>query len=120
MLMARINNGNTIPCGRCWLDQSESLDIGNVLGLVEIMLVLPMHTAELERNFSLSKRIKTDWRNRLAPSTVSDLMTVKLSEINLDIHPTPFINTWLSSSECERRPYIKPHVKHAKKLATKR
>ena len=65
------------------------------------MFILPMLTTELERNFSLSKRIKTDWRDRLAQSTVSDLMTVKLSEVNLEFKTTPAISVSVESSKCK-------------------
>ena len=83
-----------------------------------MMSILPMLKTELERNFSLSNRIKPHWRNRLAPSTVSDLMTVKPSEVNFEFNPTPAISVWLESSKCGRRPHIMQHGKHAKKYSS--
>ena len=53
-----------------WKDVLESGE--NVLALVKIMLVIPIHTVEVERYFSVVYRVKTDWKNRLKPSTVSD------------------------------------------------
>lgn len=43
----------------------------NILALVQITLLIPVQTATLERGFSLMKRTKNDWRNRLSPHTPS-------------------------------------------------
>ena len=64
---------NTLWADLLTANSSEVSEVQNVLALVQIMLVMQMHTAELERHFSLSARIKTDWRNRLDAATVSDL-----------------------------------------------
>ena len=45
-------------------NEGEVSELQNVLALVQKMLVMLMHTSELERNFSLSARIKTDWREK--------------------------------------------------------
>ena len=52
----------------------------NILALVRITLVIPVQTAAtLERGFSLMLRTKNDWRNRLHPHTLSQLMMIRTS-----------------------------------------
>lgn len=97
------------------LECKDAEDMENVLALVQMMLVLPMHTAEIERNFSLASRIKSDWRNRLQPSTVSDLMMLKLSNLTVEtFDPLQAICIWAKSGRVSRRPYIAPHGHHTR------
>ena len=65
-------------------EYKENPALTNILGLLRITLVIPVQTATLERGFSLMKRIKTDWRNRLSPQTLSQLMMIKLDGPGLD------------------------------------
>ena len=61
------------------LQQSEQApSLRNVLVLVEIVLVIPVQTATIERAFSLVKRVKSDCHKRLSPTTLSQLMIIKL------------------------------------------
>ena len=77
----------------------------NILGLLRITLVIPVQTATLERGFSLMKRIKTDWRNRLSPQTLSQLMMIKLDGPGLDqFNPEPAIKRWWKEGPRSRRP----------------
>lgn len=79
--------------------------------LIEIVMVLPVHTAECERGFSLMKRIKSDWRSCLGPSTLSDQMMIKLSGITMaSFEPDRAISTWWSTSgRPGRHPDAKSH-----------
>ena len=52
--------------------------------IIIIIMVIPIHTAECERRFSLMGNIKNDWRSRLTSDTVTALMTIKLSEEDVD------------------------------------
>ena len=52
----------------------------HILQLVKIMLVLPVHTAEVERGFSQMNIIKTKLRSSLQPESLASLLTVKLSK----------------------------------------
>lgn len=42
-----------------------------ILQLVKLILVIPIHTAECERGLSLMGNIKNDWRARLQSETVT-------------------------------------------------
>ena len=58
-------------------------------------MVIPIHTAECERRFSLMGNIKNDWRSRLTSNTVTALMTIKLSEEAVDKYdPSNAIMEW--------------------------
>ena len=97
------------------LSSQTSNNLGNILALVKIMLVLPIHTAELERNFSLAGRVKTDWRNRLHSTTVSDLMMLSLSSLSVDsFQAERAIELWTLSSNRKRRSHA-PHGPQTKR-----
>ena len=51
-----------------------------IFRIVRLIMVIPIHTAECERGFSVMGNIKNDWKSRLTSDTVTALMTVKLSE----------------------------------------
>ena len=48
----------------------------SILSLFSMIMVLPMSTAVVERGFSTTKRIKTDWRSRLETDMLSKLMYI--------------------------------------------
>ena len=45
----------------------SKLELPNICALLQIVLVLPVSTADPEWRFSVMKRIKTDWRCSLTP-----------------------------------------------------
>ena len=56
------------------------------------------------------KRVKTDWRNRLNPQTLSQLMMVKLSGPDLSsFDPEPAISQWWKEGLRSRRPASRPY-----------
>ena len=67
--------------------------------------MIPVQTATLERGFSLMKRTKTDWRNRLSPKSLSELMMIKLNgPNNMDnFNPEPAIMKWWQAGPRSRR-----------------
>ena len=76
---------------------------GNLAKLCKILLVLPHGNADPERLFSMVSKIETDQRSSLFPSTVADLISVK-------------VNT---SSECyESESLITPLLSSAKQATT--
>ena len=82
----------------------------NILALVDLILTLPVSSAEAERGFSLMKRKKKDWRSRLNSSTVSDLMCIVLHMPKVGQYdPTEAINLWNSASIRSKRPDIQPY-----------
>ena len=67
-------------------------------------------SSALERSFSLMKRAKTDWCNRLQSHTVSQLMMIKLDGPDLDSFDTqPPISRWLKAAPRCRQPSSLPY-----------
>ena len=61
-----------LPMWRRILNEyKENPALTNVLALLQIVLVIPVQIATLERGFLLMKRTKSDWQNRLSPKTLT-------------------------------------------------
>lgn len=77
----------------------------NICILGALVMCLPMNTACCERSFSIMKKIKTDWRASLSPSTLSGLMRVSIegAKVN-DFDLQPVVNKWWHKGERARRP----------------
>ncbi|XP_060786920.1 zinc finger protein 862-like [Neoarius graeffei] len=83
-------------------------DFKNVLHLVQIMLVLPVSAAVCERGFSTQKRIKSDARASLHPSTVGDLIRIRVEGPSLeDFDTRESVAAWFSQGQRARRPHYK-------------
>ena len=77
----------------------------NLLHLAEIMLVIPISSAQCERGFSAQKRIKSDVRSSLHVSTTEDLIRISMEGPELEqFNPTPPVLKWLNSGQKSRRP----------------
>ena len=80
---------------------------GNLAKLCKILLVLPHGNADPERLFSMVSKIETDQRSSLLPSTVADLISVKVNtssecyESESLITPSLLTSASLSSSSME-------------------
>nr|XP_054763567.1 zinc finger protein 862-like [Lytechinus pictus] len=59
-------------------DEDLMEECPNVMGVIEIILLLPLSTAACERGFSLLKRTKTDWRSRLSVDMLHKLMCISM------------------------------------------
>ena len=80
----------------------------NVLNVIDLALSLPASSAECERGFSAMKLIKTDRRNRLKGTTLTDVMRVKLLSPDIsDFDPTTAIHLWNTTGSRSRRPLYK-------------
>ena len=94
-------------------DPELVLRFSSVLSLIRIVLVLPVHTANLERGFSQMNIIMTDTRTNLTTSSISSLLMLKLSGIDYkDYDPTNAIVKWCPWSlpqNKRRRPHTKPY-----------
>ena len=91
--------------------KSKKQEIPHVLLLVQTGLVLPIHSAEAERGFSLMKRIKNDWRASLSTETLSSLMFVNMnSQTDVsEYKPDEAIKLWWISGKQKRRPLTQPY-----------
>ncbi len=83
----------------------------HILQLVKIMLVLPVHTAEVERGFSQMNLAKTKLRSSLQPESLASLLTVKLSKQDFRTYdPTNAIIKWSPMDAArKRRTEIQPY-----------
>ena len=81
---------------------------GSVLALIDLILTIPATSVEAERGFSVMKRVKTDYRNKLRNPAMNDLMRIiLLSPSEAAFDPAPAIEHWygaLQRRQCCRRP----------------
>lgn len=90
-------------------------DAEHFLLLVDLLLTIPAHSAECERGFSLLKTIKTDWRNKLSDSAVTDLIRIALESADIKLfNPDTSIHAWNKRSIRGRRPNQKRWRTHKK------
>ena len=81
----------------------------NILPLVTIMLTISPSTAECERGFSQTNRIKTDLRTRLSQDNFSNVMRINMDGPKLhDFNSRPATEHWLSSGKGVK--HLKGHV----------
>ncbi|XP_041353824.1 zinc finger protein 862-like [Gigantopelta aegis] len=107
------------PLWQKMLTQKEDR-YSNVLHLVRILLVCPIATAHVERQFSYIKRILGDWRLNLGLSTIQHLLRICSEGPEPEnFQPAPAVNRWRSSCVKSRRPEIMPYGprKKAKSIA---
>ena len=80
----------------------------DVLALIDLILTIPATSVEAERGFSVMKRVKTDYRNKLRNPGMNDLMRIiLLSPSEAAFDPAPAIEHWygaLQHRQCCRRP----------------
>ncbi|XP_056464859.1 zinc finger protein 862-like [Gadus chalcogrammus] len=73
--------------------------------VAEISLVLPMSSSCCERGFSCMKRVKSDWRSRLANDTLTSLMLISMHGPPLDEYNSiKAVTKWWSTGRRSRRP----------------
>ena len=79
------------------IEQPE--DVGNILVLVEIMVVISPSTAGCERSFHLVNLVKNKLRTRLRNDTLNILLKIAESGASIDdFDPNPVIDLWLKLS----------------------
>ena len=93
-----------------WRDIMTSKELsaifGNLLHLVELLLVLPMSTAACERGFSCMKRIKTDWHASLTVEMLTKVMFISLNgPIPTEYDAAGAVKWWWKSGERTRHPH---------------
>ena len=72
--------------------------------LVEIILILPLATATVERGFSAMKRVKNDWRSCLETDILNMLQRI-INGCSFDVFdPQRAIQHWWTSGQRARRP----------------
>ena len=77
----------------------------NILMLVEIIIILPLATATVERGFSAMKRVKNDWRSCLDTDILNMLLRITVNGCSFDVYdPQRAIQHWWISGQRPRRP----------------
>ena len=82
----------------------------NIILVLMIVLLIPIHTSEVERGFSLMNRVKQHWRARLTTPTLNELMRISLLGPTCnEFEPMEAIRLWWQGGRRARRPQIQPH-----------
>ena len=82
--------------------EDDFLDI-SLLG--QSVLAFPFNTACCERDFSVMKHIKTDWRANLDPDTLTMLMKVEIEgKATTEFEPERAVVHWWNKGQRARRP----------------
>ncbi|KAJ8004304.1 hypothetical protein DPEC_G00157740 [Dallia pectoralis] len=85
-----------------FLDDERRSSFPNLLLIVELILVLPLSTATVERGFSAMKRTKTDWRSNLSVQMLTSLLFITLEGPDLEhFNAMLIVNRWFK--EADRR-----------------
>ncbi|KAK2169507.1 hypothetical protein LSH36_9g09065 [Paralvinella palmiformis] len=71
---------------------------GNMLALIDVVLCIPATSVEAEQGFSVMKRVKTDFRNRLKNPALQDLLRIiLLSPPEAEFDPKKAIDHWYNT-----------------------
>ncbi|KAK2149533.1 hypothetical protein LSH36_447g00023 [Paralvinella palmiformis] len=77
---------------------------GNMLALIDVVLCIPATFVEAERGFSVMKRVKTDFRNRLKNPALQDLLRIiHLFPPEAEFDPKKAIDHWYNTRESGQR-----------------
>ena len=75
-------------------------ECGNVLHIIELLLITPFSNAKLERMFSTMGRVKTDWRNRLGRDRLEANLRISQESVGNSIDdfcPDGAIESWFNA-----------------------
>ena len=79
-----------------------------MLSLIDLVLTIPATSVKAERGFSVMKRVKTDFRNKLANPALNDLLRIiLLSPAEVGFDPLPAIQHWHAALQ-RRQPRERP------------
>ncbi len=98
---------------------SKKESLSNILHVAEILLVVPISNAILERMFSTMNRVHSDWRNCLGEKRVENLLRIceeGPSPENFDSQQA--LARWTDKCATQRRPNVMPSGPRTSGLAT--
>lgn len=85
-------------------------DYENFLHLVELLLVLPISSAQCERPFSTQNQIKSAKHSCLETETTEDLICISSEGPPVaEFVPSQAVELWFSTRQRPRRPFFKDH-----------
>ena len=94
--------------------QNKSECYANVLHLIKIILVVPVSTAQVERLFSVVKRMLSDWRHSLKADTMEALLRIASEGVSPEeFDSLPVVKQWLASGCRSRWVHVNPYGPHA-------
>lgn len=80
---------------KSWEDVYDP-DFPLMMAIFDLLLCIPPTSVRCETTFSQMKLIKTSRRTNLKPSTLNDLLTVKIESSPVEEYdPEPALNVWL-------------------------
>ncbi|KAG7157352.1 hypothetical protein Hamer_G005770 [Homarus americanus] len=80
------------------INESYREKCGSFLYFVDLLLSIPISSADAERGLSQVKLIKIDWRSRLTDDHLTDLLVVQLqSDIVSNFNPDEVVNRFLTT-----------------------
>ncbi|KAJ8866192.1 hypothetical protein PR048_033716 [Dryococelus australis] len=113
-LKRTVNKENRPVTKASWdaVNEKHKAEYRNILGLVDLLLSLPAHTADYERGCSLMISIQSDWRNRLGDNVVSSLMRIQMKLPSVcDYDSDDAIKLLLQGSQRKCSPFQAPYEK---------
>jgi hypothetical protein len=100
---------------------SKKESLSNILHVAEILLVVPISNATLERMFSTMNRIHSDWRNCLGEKRVENLLRIwEEGPAPEKFDAQPVLARWTEKCATQRRPNVRPSGPRASGSKTKR
>ena len=88
---------------------SKKKALSNILHLMEILLVVLVSNAVLERMFSMMTCVHTDWRNCLGEKRVENLLRLWEEGTTADkFDPQPAVARWSAKCATQRRRNVMP------------
>ena len=105
-----------LPAHKLWQKMivHKSAEYSNFLHLVHILLVCPIASAQVERQFSAVKRILGEWRLTLGLKTIETLLRISTEGPQPeDFAPESAVDRWWQNSTRSSRPHTKPLHKMA-------
>ena len=108
LYMHNRRNMNTKDLYKRLFMSSLNEKFSNILTLVEIVLVIPTSSAICERGFSAMARKKSDWRSKLGPEMLDNLMSISINgpPIN-EYNCASALYRWHNGGQRKRRPKFK-------------
>ena len=90
----------TEPSTKClaglFVDDDQRKKFSYLLLIVDLILIMPLSTAAVERGFSAMKQIKTDWRSNLSVNTLTKLLFIILEGPDMELfNSMSVVDRWL-------------------------
>ena len=83
-----------------FVDDDRRKTFCNLLLIVDLILVMPLFTASVERGFGAILHIKTDWRSNLSVNTLTQLLFISLEGPDREhFNSMSVVDRWLTAAD---------------------